>query len=478
MRKLDVKVIERILSEEFLKVQYVELLNRELKRLEVEGVAGLSDEQTDTLYDFGIEEPSHFTVRRLAKLFGDRGSLRNLIKGVGGFNSARILRFHEVTNRDAYQLLLPLIRQLDHRLNPIFEEYLFNYPPVVRFRERFGLSDEEAEMSPFGPVLELRSFVRENTPFLKDQGIPGSKVKITSSGVAFENFDPSLKDEKKLEELIHQYGETGSGPKLSVVKVFPQVWLEDCGIDNFRLELQLSDFYTVSSFLSTIAENEDLRHSLMSIYPDGNRIPNSLCLHYVLRTSDGYYLLIERNSSVSYEKERVSFSGEEQFKPEDLATDGYNPFDACALRALMEEVYPRLGFGVNSAEGRDLWQRVQFVRCLSFFLEEKFGNYALLCFIQLKDDSDSLRRAFKEGMARTDKKYRVDREGTRFLASEDEIQSFLQEGKMTVSGLNDEGRKLLVVTPGMEEQAAPGAKALHASSGIRLYAIARILRWL
>lgn len=174
----------------------------------------------------------------------------------------------------------------------------------------------------------------------------------------------------------------------------------------------------------------------MSIYPHSHRIPNSLCLHYVLRTSDGYFLMIHRSKTVAYEVDRVSFSGEEQFKPEDLAVDGFNTFDACVLRAVMEEVYPRLGFGLNSNQGKDILGRIDFARCMSFFLEEKFGNYSLLAYIQLKDDSAIFRAAFRESLKNSE--FRADREGTRYLASEEDLKKFLKLGSMRI--------KVLIVT--------------------------------
>lgn len=174
MGTVSIDLIERLLADNGIKRQYVELLNAEVARLKEEGTAGLPEAKVEILLDaHAISSPGTASLTRLGRLFGNRQSFTRLLHGEGGFDAARIRSFHELTHADPAVLFRPLLRQLEHDLEPGFEQYLFNYPPVISFRSNLGVTDEDAEMPPFGAVLELRNFLRKHVSSPREQGLSG-----------------------------------------------------------------------------------------------------------------------------------------------------------------------------------------------------------------------------------------------------------------------------------------------------------------
>ena len=419
----------------------------------------------------GVHSKADLTERAIESITGVKKSTFGRFKtgeAILPFDQAQVVMSLLVhTTFDGF--LSTYVEELRHPFDEQVEAYLFANPDAQTFRQFYGIEAEETPI--FGPNLELRSRLRPHQP-PNLNGIGAESIEIRDANVSFQNFDRGICDVATVDRFKAEQSENGI--KLSVVDLKP----EDISDEGSKLliTVQRSDFYTVRSFLETVSKDLNLRHHQMSIYPNSHRVPHSLCYHYVLRFSDGKYLLIHRSKKVAYEPSRVSFSGEEQLKPEDLYHPLLRPYDHLVLRTLMEEVFPRLNYSVDSKEGHETRQAISYHRLLSVFLEEKFGNISMLGFVQLQFDSQKYREGYLAAIKRG---ARSDNEGVRYIASEEDIEEFFKTGRMSIESLVDPRRSLTVeINPLDENHYRPDVAYLHSSALYRMYQAGRLLGFL
>lgn len=109
--------------------------------------------------------------------------------------------------------------------------------------------------------------------------------------------------------------------------------------------------------------------------------PNSLCLHMIVLTSDGYVLFTKKDSHSKYYPNVYDFSIEEQLSRLDFDEDGVR-IDLWASRALKEE----LGVYDISAGKKDYMS----IKIQSVVREDKYLNFALMALVNLKITKNKL----------------------------------------------------------------------------------------
>lgn len=224
------------------------------------------------------------------------------------------------------------------------------------------------------------------------------------------------------------------------------------------LHLQESDYFTIRSVLSNLPFT--LRTEFGSLDPAQNRIPHSLCLHFIVRCDDGSVLLLLNERRKAYAGGTWSISAEEQLKDIDLREA--SPVLALFQRALLEEV-----FGLSdehiplSARWDRIKDHVRSTRIWSLFLEEHINNFSLLGVCQLSVNPTALRRVVQQFI--NDGSAARDLEGKLYFTSRDELERLLILGGGTATGLFSGG--LMKVF----------AENLHWTSRYRMFRLLRAL---
>jgi hypothetical protein len=196
------------------------------------------------------------------------------------------------------------------------------------------------------------------------------------------------------------------------------------------LSIKETDYFTIRSVLSGLTF--ELRTEFGSLDPRNNRIPHSLCLHFIARCGDGKVLCMLNDDRKAYGSSMWSVSAEEQFSEVDL--DSVHPIKALFRRALLEEVF---GLRDKNIPLDARWSRVEAsvrsMRVWSLFVEEQIANFTLLGVCQLNIDSDALRMFLvslvEEGSAGRDL------EGRLYLLNDQELRELLVTGESMAAGL-------------------------------------------
>jgi hypothetical protein len=227
------------------------------------------------------------------------------------------------------------------------------------------------------------------------------------------------------------------------------------------LDLQRTDYFTLMSILPSIKQNSKLRMKFGSLSPPLNQIPHSLCLHFVVRFSDGNILCMRRRPKAAYHKNLWSFSGEEQLSDSDFIfkTTGLSLFQ----RTLCEEV-----LALRDKSPATLAERwaiasplVKNMRLWSIFLEEQIFNFSVFGFYQLEYDTQEFvsfhNDLINRGIGTRDK------EGDYFVASSKMVENLLFKNQCVVQGL---------FTP---ESQTLSAETLHPTSRYRIFRLLRAI---
>jgi hypothetical protein len=209
-----------------------------------------------------------------------------------------------------------------------------------------------------------------------------------------------------------------------------------------------------------VKSEPELRTEFGNIDPSENRIPNSLCLHFIVRLANGNILCMKRDRRTVYYASAWSFSGEEQLSDSDLV-----PQDKCLAlfrRAFCEEVLA-LREEIPLSERWDIAAPlVKNMRLWSVFIEERIFNFSLLGMYQLSVDEKGL-AAIITGLVNTGKGSR-DREGSVFVASQDMIQQLYYKGTGAAKALFSGETKTVT------------AEELHPTSRYRMFRLLRGLQ--
>jgi pyrimidine deaminase RibD-like protein/8-oxo-dGTP pyrophosphatase MutT (NUDIX family) len=120
------------------------------------------------------------------------------------------------------------------------------------------------------------------------------------------------------------------------------------------------------------------------------RFAHSLCMHFVVVTSDDKVLVTKRSPKVEWDPNTWACSFEEQLARRDLVADPNSIIQEWAKRALKEE----LGLDAKAYELDNL-------RVLSVFLESDILGVSLCTYVELSVDSGTLNTVLR-GLPRTD----------------------------------------------------------------------------
>jgi hypothetical protein len=200
---------------------------------------------------------------------------------------------------------------------------------------------------------------------------------------------------------------------------------------SLNLYIAETDWRSVLSARALLMRHEEFRHESLDITLQDNRIPSSLCLHFVCLTKDDKFLALKRSSATAYYPNALSISFEEQFSHEDMKLGEERRAEVWFQRALCEEVFPMAG--PYHAEPRAAWDEVSshvdFMRIWSCFLEEDTGNFSLFGVCRLLIESPDLLQTFKEQERRFHS--RRDDEGQLYILNKDEVEALTLSGHST-----------------------------------------------
>lgn len=233
--------------------------------------------------------------------------------------------------------------------------------------------------------------------------------------------------------------------------------------DDFRsLNLKVAEttYQDIERARSFTDGNERLRHEFSRLAPEEHRIPNSLCLHGVVRLADGACLGMKRRAQTSYFPNAVSVSFEEQLCRKDFQTPGISASESLFRRAICEEVFPLSNrYEINPD---DTWERVRHLidhyRYWSLVFEEKIGNFALFGVCQMKL---TLREYLAE-YSKIQQEYRGlrDDEGKLYFLDESMLKAYLHTGHGSIKSVNfidptqDQVEPIVTVHPTMPYRCA------------------------
>jgi hypothetical protein len=227
---------------------------------------------------------------------------------------------------------------------------------------------------------------------------------------------------------------------------------------DLELKLQETNYFTIQSVVRDLPFAR--RREFGSLDPRKNRIPHSLCLHFVVRLADGSVICLRNEARKAYAQDTWSISAEEQIKAEDLS--GSSPLQTLFRRAVLEEIY---GLSDDGVPVDERWGRItDDVRCIriwSLFVEENLNNFSLLGFCQLTCDTPGLKATIQQ-LANEGVGVR-DLEGKLFTTSRTGLERLLIMGDCTVIGLFSGEQELL------------GAEQLHWTSRYRAFRLLRAL---
>jgi hypothetical protein len=226
------------------------------------------------------------------------------------------------------------------------------------------------------------------------------------------------------------------------------------------LETRRTDYFTLRSVLPLVRADPDVRAQFGNLDPSRNRIPHSLCLHYVVRFSTGDVLCMRRDSRAAYHGNLWSFSGEEQLADQDFETA--LPCLSLFRRAFCEEVLALRDDAPLEDRWREAADVVRHMRLLSVLLEERIHNYALLGVFQLNCDPLEFvglsNQLVDRGTGTRDP------EGDCYLVNEADLPGLLVSGRCRARGLFHGA------------EAVVRAEHLHPTSRYRVFRLLRAVR--
>jgi hypothetical protein len=201
------------------------------------------------------------------------------------------------------------------------------------------------------------------------------------------------------------------------------------------LKVRSTDYFTVKRFASLIhgEANTETRHDWGSIFPELQKVPNSLCLHFLVQLDDGSVLCMVRRDNSDYAQGLVSITAEEQFAEVDMHAGPEYAMNHWFRRALCEEIFPLrpTDSGMLERHWQEIKGYVKAMRVFSVFYEEEYANYSLFGYVRLGLDAGEYKEKF-EDLARTHAAGR-DKEGRYCLLSKENAINFALAGKGTIS---------------------------------------------
>jgi len=386
-----------------------------------------------------------------------------LLTGSWTETQSRNLRSSDNALSAARSAMLSARAESTFSLHPLVERALFADEAALIFLECC-----DAEETCFGNNIEIRNWLRPNAAAI-DNGLSGRDITIRRELVAFDNFDRTLIDKATINRLKSE--NRVNGVKLTLVTISPPD-ISDEGLKWVSFDMQDTDYFTIIGFLATIIPDQRLRHQNMNVRPDKNRIPGYFVLHYIVRFRDKKFLTIHRSDQVTFSQNRLSFSGEEQMTPEDIAR-GANCCDDWMVRSLMQEAFHYRHYALDSKEAEQIRSMIVMTKFLSLFLEEQYGQFGLMGFAQLNIDSDEYAAFYKKQIKALTGG--IDNEGRRYLMDECELTRCLREGRCEVQRLIDQNKTIPIALDGVNWDSGRTAIRLHASSLYRMWKVCQLI---
>lgn len=228
-----------------------------------------------------------------------------------------------------------------------------------------------------------------------------------------------------------------------------------------QLELILNEtnYFTVQTVKAFLLAQPQLQSEYGSVVLEDNRIPSSLCLHYVIRTADESILCMKRSGGMAYHSGLWSITGEEQISDHEIGNK--SPIEKLFKRALCEEIFQLR----NSKKTQDvmplLEEDLRFLRILSVGIELPLYNPTIIGLAQLSIDVVELRKRLIERKRNVGLNVGHDEEGDFFVLSKNDASKLLSDGMAPVTGLFSERVENLT------------ANLLHPTSRYRLFRVLR-----
>jgi len=228
-----------------------------------------------------------------------------------------------------------------------------------------------------------------------------------------------------------------------------------------RLELTLNEtnYFTVQTAKEFLRAQPQLQSIYGSVVLEDNRIPSSLCLHYVIRTADDSILCMKRSGDMAYHSGLWSITGEEQISDHEIGKKA--PIEKLFKRALCEELFQLR----NSSALQDvmplLEKDLKFLRILSVGIELPLYNPTIIGLAQLSIDVSELRQKLIERKRNVALNAGHDDEGDFFVLSKNDASKLLRDGTASVTGLFSQRAENLT------------ANLLHPTSRYRLFRVLR-----
>jgi hypothetical protein len=227
-----------------------------------------------------------------------------------------------------------------------------------------------------------------------------------------------------------------------------------------------TDYYTERSVACALEQNALLRSKYAELDPEKNQVPSCASLQAVVLFKNEDLLCMWRDSRADAERNRWSFSFEEQLKEEDFDSPWDNAGSAEPLfrRAVVEEVF---GTKNTSQQGiSEAWQKCkEFLithRLWGMFYEVATASFHLFGFYWLDLFPRELAEWHKQ--AKAEGWLGRDLEGKLFVLERTQQISLLETGSAVVSGLYDGELKAI----GADDQ-------LHRTSLYRLWRLSRTI---
>jgi hypothetical protein len=332
---------------------------------------------------------------------------------------------------------------------------------------------QEFNLHSVGSVILVRDWMKARGHPLPDHG-------YKSHQVVFEKTGKRLVAPEALVSLEPRTD--ANNPKFVLSNMIPELDVIDADVGSVILEVDDTDWHTVSSTDSLIyLRNEEGRAARLRFgdhNPRKNRVPYNFTGLYLLRFADEEVFAMKRSSGVKYYPDSIDISGGEQFKPEDFR-DKSKVLLNWAYRTIFEEVFPFRDKRENEDERNAVIDQ-DFIRYVNLF---GIGYHVLDCsfplfiFIQSNWTSDQYTSFLrnledrKRSGARNNYLLRVDKEGTRLLFTPRQIELFAKgfEVQPKIVFHQNKGHEMLIERSGGALPVQWKGDNVHPMTAMRLH---------
>lgn len=228
------------------------------------------------------------------------------------------------------------------------------------------------------------------------------------------------------------------------------------------LELKKTKYSIIETTRKLLEQNSALSEKYSNVILEKNKLPTSLCLHFIIRLVNGKILCMKRSGRMAYYPNYWSMTGEEQFSDCDLANA--NPIDSLFKRALCEEIFHLRNLSDTVTALSIVENKIKFLRVYALGVEWPDINPALFGIAQLNINENEFKEYLvsqKAGLITTADE---DREGAFSVINDAEALALLQTGECQGEEIFS-GNSIKI-----------RANKLHPTSRYRLYRLLRCIK--